>query len=237
MEIVQERQVFWVNATVPDDPEFNDRFAAFANKHPNLHIVDWVSVSADHPEYFFYDNIHVMEEGCEVLADLIYDDIYNYYLTKYKNEKDQMIADIKAQINSRIAFYGNDALIYSYNDLYAVYDKAAYYTDRNYTFNDIYAELKQMKEAEALEHKLVLLFDSSMQISRNQYLQIIDLLPDHELYVVLLDDDYQFNRDNVTIIDMYSLIKDDPSYLNADGIHLTEAGNLKLKELLSEKLH
>ena len=237
MEIVQDRQVFWVNATVPDDPEFNDRFAAFADKYPNLHIVDWVSVSADHPEYFFYDNIHVMEEGCEVLADLIYDDIYNYYLTKYKNEKDQIIADIKAQINSRIAFYGNDALIYSYNDLYAVYDKAAYYTDRNYTFNDLYAELKQKKEAEALEHKLVLLFDSSMQISRNQYLQIIDLLPDHELYVVLLDDDYQFNRDNVTIIDMYSLIKDDPSYLNADGIHLTEAGNLKLKEMLSEKLH
>ncbi len=237
MEIVQERQVFWVNATVPDDPEFNDRFAAFADKYPNLHIVDWVSVSADHPEYFFYDNIHVMEEGCEVLADLIYDDIYNYYLTKYKNEKDQIIADIKAQINSRIAFYGNDALIYSYNDLYAIYDKAAYYTDRNYTFNDLYAELKQKKEAEALEHKLVLLFDSSMQISRNQYLQIIDLLPDHELYVVLLDDDYQFNRDNVTIIDMYSLIKDDPSYLNADGIHLTEAGNLKLKEMLSEKLH
>ena len=76
-----------------------------------------------------------------------------------------------------------------------------------------------------------------MQISRNQYLQIIDLLPDHELYVVLLDDDYQFNRDNVTIIDMYSLIKDDPSCLNADGIHLTEAGNLKLKEMLSEQLH
>ncbi|MCR5096912.1 MAG: acyltransferase [Erysipelotrichaceae bacterium] len=237
MELVEEREVFWVNATVPDDPQFNERFADFAKKYPNLHIVDWVSASADHPEYFYYDNIHVVEDGCEVLADLIYDDIYNYYLTKYKNEKEQIIADIREKINSRIAFYGNDALIYSYSDLYSVYDKAAYYTNRNYTFNDLYNELKQKKETEALEHRIVLIFDSSMTISRNQYLQIIDMLSDHELYVVLLNDDYQFSRDNVTIIGMYSLIKEDPSYLNTDGIHLSETGNTKLKELISATLH
>ena len=237
MEIVEDRQVFWVNATVPDDPEFNDRFEEFAKNYPNLHIVDWVSVSKDHPEYFFYDNIHVMEEGCDVLADLIYNDIYSYYLNKFKNEKDQIIAEIKENLNSRIAFYGNDALIYSYSDLSQAYEKAAYYTDRNYSYDSLYNELSQKEESEALEHKIVLVFDSSMPLSKSQYKRIIDLLKEHELYIVLLNDDYQFDQENVKVIDMYSLIKENPAYLNSDGIHLTVEGNQKLKEMISSVLN
>ncbi|MBR0417766.1 MAG: acyltransferase [Erysipelotrichaceae bacterium] len=236
MEIVGDRQVFWVNATVPDDPEFNKRFEDFAQNYPNLHIVDWASASEGHPEYFYYDNIHVMEEGCDVLADLIYNDIYNFYLNKFKNEKDIIIAQIRENINSRIAFYGNDALIYSYNDLSQAFEKAAYYTDRNYSYDSLYKELSEKTEAEALEHKIVMIFDSSLALSKNQYNKLIDLLKEHELYIVLLNDEYQFDTDNVKVIDMYSEIEEHPEYLASDGVHLTDQGNQKLKEMISAVL-
>ena len=87
MEVVGDREVFWVNTPGCYDPEFNDRFEVFARDYDNLHIVDWVSYSNDHPEYFYYDGLHVMEEGTAALADLIYEEIYDFYMDRYLKGK------------------------------------------------------------------------------------------------------------------------------------------------------
>ena len=85
MEVVGDREVFWVNAVGADDPAFNEGFAEFAAAYPNIHIVDWEGVSKEHPEYFYPDGIHVVPEAVKDFAEVIYDSVYSTYAEKYNN--------------------------------------------------------------------------------------------------------------------------------------------------------
>lgn len=84
MEIVGNREVYWVNAVGADDPEFNSKFADYAKNYPNIHIVKWDEAAANHPEYFYADGIHVKGDGITAYVDTIYNAIYNEYSKKYK---------------------------------------------------------------------------------------------------------------------------------------------------------
>jgi len=85
MELVGDREIYWVNAAGADDPEFNNKFKEFAKDYPNIHIVDWVSVTEEHPEYLYADGVHPKEgTPCKVYAETIYKAIYNQYLKNYK---------------------------------------------------------------------------------------------------------------------------------------------------------
>jgi len=48
---------------------------AQAAKRPNLHIADFASVLADHPEYLLDDQVHLTDDGSQALADLMTDAI------------------------------------------------------------------------------------------------------------------------------------------------------------------
>ena len=72
MEIVEDRDVFWVDAVGADEPMFNEWFEEFAQNYDNLHIVHWEDASKEHPEYFYFDGIHVMEEGDHFMPDRIH---------------------------------------------------------------------------------------------------------------------------------------------------------------------
>lgn len=80
MEIVENRQVYWVNAVGADDPEYNDRFKEFAKNYPNVHIVDWAAASKPHPEYFYPDEIHTNPVGIRAYVNTVYEAIYNEHL-------------------------------------------------------------------------------------------------------------------------------------------------------------
>lgn len=82
MEIVGDRQVYWINAVGADDPTFNAKFKEFAKDYPNLHIVEWDVVSKGHKEYFYADGIHTKGEGLKKYAETVYEAIYNDYLNK-----------------------------------------------------------------------------------------------------------------------------------------------------------
>ena len=79
MNILGDRQIYWVTAVKADDPKFNEKFRGYANKHSNIHIVDWEARSKSHPEYFYGDGIHVKGDGIDAFANLIYESIYNDY--------------------------------------------------------------------------------------------------------------------------------------------------------------
>ena len=81
---VTQKEIYWVNAVGADDPEFNSRFAEYAKKYPNIHIVKWDEAAANHPEYFYADGIHVKGDGITAYVDTIYNTIYNEYSKKYK---------------------------------------------------------------------------------------------------------------------------------------------------------
>ena len=82
MEIIGDRQVYWINAVGADDPTFNAKFKEFAKDYPNLHIVEWDVVSKGHKEYFYADGIHTKGEGLKKYAETVYEAIYNDYLNK-----------------------------------------------------------------------------------------------------------------------------------------------------------
>ena len=67
------RRVVFVNARVPrqwQDPN-NTVLADGVKRYPNAVLVDWSSASANHPEYFWDDGIHLRPEGATVYAGLI----------------------------------------------------------------------------------------------------------------------------------------------------------------------
>ena len=82
MEILGDRELYWVNAVGADDPTFNDKFEEFAKDYPNIHIVEWNVVSKGHQEYFYADGIHTKGEGIKKYAETIYNAIYQDYLKK-----------------------------------------------------------------------------------------------------------------------------------------------------------
>ena len=87
MNLVGDRQVYWVTAVLADDPEFNNRFKEFAKNYPNIHIVEWEETSKNHPEYFYADGIHLKKEGMNAYAEIIYNTILADYQKQYQNKK------------------------------------------------------------------------------------------------------------------------------------------------------
>lgn len=84
MEIIGDREVYWINAVGADDPEFNEKFKNFASNYSNIHIIEWDVESKGHPEYFYADKIHLKGDGIKAYAKTIYNTIYNNYLKNYK---------------------------------------------------------------------------------------------------------------------------------------------------------
>ena len=85
MGIIGDREVYWINAVLADDPEFNDRFKEYAEDYPNIHIIDWVEESKDHEEYFYGDGIHLKSPGAKAYANMVYNAILDEYINKEYN--------------------------------------------------------------------------------------------------------------------------------------------------------
>lgn len=79
MEIIGDRELYWVNAVGADDPTFNDKFREFAKDYPNIHIVEWDVVSKNHSEYFYADGIHPKGAGVKKYAETIYNAVFQDY--------------------------------------------------------------------------------------------------------------------------------------------------------------
>jgi hypothetical protein len=75
--LADKRKVLVVNLTVPPRvPEpiavpNNTVLASGVQRYPNIVLVDWYAASANHPEFFGEDGIHLTLEGAQAYADLI----------------------------------------------------------------------------------------------------------------------------------------------------------------------
>lgn len=75
MEVLENREVYWIDAVGADDPTFNDKFADFARNYPNIHIIEWEKEAKEHPEYLEPDKIHPNYKGGKALVKF-----YAYYI-------------------------------------------------------------------------------------------------------------------------------------------------------------
>ena len=90
MELLGNREVFWVDAMGADDPEFNEKFAEFAKDYPNLHIIEWEKIAVNHPEYIYADGVHIKGEGISAYVDNVYNSIYDFYIKKNEEENNNI---------------------------------------------------------------------------------------------------------------------------------------------------
>lgn len=215
MDIVGDREVYWVTAVLADDPAFNSRFREFAKNYPNIHIVEWEEASKNHPEYFYADGIHVKEEGVPAYAQVIYDTIYNQYLAEYSQKKNEAILNHQNELKEKITFYGNNILINLFNYIYDKFNNASFNAKENYDFDSLKSDLQKRIDDNTLEYKIVLLFDYKANLNKNNYQEIINLLNEHKIFIVnISNDELNFSNDNVKIINLYSELKNSNNDLN-----------------------
>ena len=237
MALAEDREVFWVDAVGADDPTYNRKFAAFAEGYDNLHIVEWEKASANHPEYFYHDGIHVIGKGVSAYADTIYNKVFEVYKAKFKVMKEEMIAEHEKGISNKTGVYGNGVLLSAYESVSNVIGKAEYTAREDLNLSELYQILSEKKEEAILEKRLVIFVDSEAGVSLDGYQEILDLCKDCEIYLCDLSGTAQaLNRSNLHMIDFLSETAAHPEYLSSDGTHLSEAGSAALGQMLAEAL-
>ncbi len=230
-----DREVFWINVTNDYDVHINDNLLQFANEYNNVHIIDWNSASKGHQEYFYADGIHLTPDGVIAYSNTIYDAIYKIYLEKYNKKKEEIIKNHEnIQIN-KISFYGNDLLLNVFDYIKDYYNDANVVIDKDFSYETLYSKINGSIKDGTLTNKVAILLDTSINIDYEDYLKLIDLCKDRDLYLLMLDEEIadkieNLNNEKVHIIPFYNEIKNNKDYLMVDKIHLTTKGNMQLKD-------
>ena len=81
--IKPEQDLFLVNVVIPDpfQDDTNAKLAAFAEAHPNVHLVDWHALCSPEDkmkEFLWDDKEHLKPEGAAAYQNLIYDAVKAY---------------------------------------------------------------------------------------------------------------------------------------------------------------
>ena len=238
MNTCGNRKVFWINVTNDKDVHVNDSLDEFASQYPNLHIIDWDSISNGHPDYFYADGIHLTESGRVAYTDAIYKAIYDVYLKDYEEQKQKLLKDYEEAQKTKISFYGNDILINAFDYLADDFENAEFKTDKSFNYIKLKEHLIKDIESGILSNKVVFVFDNSIMLSVKQYKELIDLCSGHEIYILSSDNVVDnLDYEKVKIVNLYEKINSHAEYLMIDNIHLTDLGNKALKQILKETIN
>lgn len=239
LNICDNREVFWINVTNDSEVNVNNKLLDLASEYHNLHIVDWKQISSGHPEYFVADGIHLTEIGKKAYVNALYSSIYNFYLKEYETKKNETIKEYEEQLKKGITFYGNDILVNIYDNIKEIFENAHFVIKENYNFEILKSEIQQAIDNKSLTKKIVLTFDNSINITKEEYEEIINLCHNYNVYILSINEennDYYRKFENVTIIDFSKELKNNKNYLMADKIHLTREGNIALSEFLKKNI-
>lgn len=242
IEKCEDRDIFWINVTNDREVHVNDKLNNLALTYPNLHIVDWQTISSEHPEYFISDGIHLTSIGKEVYVKAIYDAIYEMYLEEYKKHKDKIIKEHEEELQKKITFYGNDLLLNIFDDVQNNFIDANFVINKDFNYEILKNEIEDSIKSNTLNKKIVFILDSTFNLSLKEYHDLVNLCSNHEIYIIstskqVIDNLTNINEKNVTIINFYKEIKVNPNYLMADNIHLTKDGNTSLNKILNDYLN
>ena len=231
MNTLGNRKVFWLNVVNYDS--VNRELIKLENLYDNLYIIDWKSISSNHPEYFIADGIHLKAQGKKAYADAIKSAIYNVYLDEYQRRKDELLNSYEENQKQKIGFIGNSLLVNAFDNISVKFEDAQFVTNAQFNYQTIKKEIVQRLENEELNHKLVFLFDSNVELTSDQFQDLIDLCTEHEIYIVDINDKMNgFQYQNVKVLNFYEEIMQNDNYLLVDKIHLTQDGNEALSMFL-----
>ena len=232
------RTIFWLNVTNDYEVGFNSTINAFAAKHDNVHVIDWNSISKGHYEYFIADGIHLTAAGKEAYSKAIYDEIYKMYLDEFNKKKDEIINNYEEIQKTKISFYGNDLLLNSFDYIKDDYIDAEFNINSEYTFDTLKQSINDAIKNKTLNHKVIFAFDSNINLTKENYQELIDLCKDHEIYIIMTTNTSykELENENIKVINFYQELSSNDDYYLADKIHLSEKGNKALKDKINETL-
>ena len=188
LEIVEDRKIFWLNATNPDYAIFNDYLIDFAANHDNVYIIDWITVMKENPGYLIADKVHPTVKGCKLYAETIYNALYDYYLKEYNKLKEEKIKEHDEKEKEKITFIGNELLLGLYDYLNKDYSLSEFVINKEFNYNSLKEIIESKINDKSLSYNVVLLLDNKLNLSNSQYKELIELLKDHKLYFI----DYNF---------------------------------------------
>ena len=169
-------------------------------------------------------------------AKAVYDAIYNQYLDEFNKEKQAVIDKHEAELKTKISFYGDSILIGVFNDLHENFPDAKFITDKDFNFESLKAELAKEIAEKTINYNVVLAFDSLVDLgslSKEKYQELLELCKDQKIYVVKTVENLEVPEE-ISIIDFYQILKDNPEYTVRDSAYLTDEGNKALNKLLNE---
>ena len=260
MEQIGDRPVYWLTNTYYGRLYVNDTLWLYAEKHPNIRVVDWYEITKDHPEYFIADGVHTTPEGQEVFAQVIFDAICDDYYAEIQGREDIERAKHEQEKAQRIAFVGNDLLTGAFPGLSENYENAGYMvvsderismlSDRSSALALIRTKLQSAINNGTLPDRVVIMLDAMSGMGLQDYKELASMLEGRELYVVSLNGSLMAVPGSRSAVDIpegrlsglegVNVIEfctsDADGLLCADRIHLTEEGNERLVSLLSESL-
>lgn len=237
LDICENKTVFWINTT--NIKKVNTSLNKLKQKNKNLHIIDWCALSKDHSDWFYHDGIHTTPEGQKQYTNIIYDAIYDVYTQSFQLKKEKLIKEHQKELQNRISFYGNESLLYNFDNLQKAFPNSKLVINKNLHESEIKQLLEQAIQYHTLSNRIVFAFDQSADLSSESYKTLIELCKDKQIYIVHFDDTpLQLDSyDHVTSILFYQEIQKNRQYLMADGIHLSKEGNDALLHLLQEIVH
>ena len=165
------------------------------------------------------------------------DEIYLLGLEVFKKQKEAKIKEHVLEEKNKITFIGNDLLLNAYEFLLPNYSTSDFIIDKSFTYDSLKETIKEKINDNTLSHNMILLLDNNIKITKDEYLYLIDLCNEHNIYILSMNKPLNIDKENVTIIDFYKEIKDNNNYLMVDHIHLTKEGNIALVNTINNYLN
>lgn len=235
MRICGDRKVYWLNTT--NNQDTNVRLKNFATSYPNLHIIDWYTISLGHSEYFYADGIHLTGIGRKVYTEVIFNAIYQDYLKEFNSAKEIIINKHNEELKNKVTFYGNNILINAFDNFQKEFNNAKFVVNKDFNYQTIKNELEKSINDKTITNKIVFAFDNTSNLSLKDYQNLIQLCKDNEVYILSVNN-FMNNivSDNVKIIDFYKELQNNHNYVLSDKIHLSDDGNKALIKLFKDIL-
>lgn len=223
MKTLSDSQVFWLNVTNDRDVKVNKKLEDFASKYENLHIIDWATISKGHSEYFVADGIHLTNIGQDAYVETIYNEIYKVYSKKIVEQKEEILKQREEEIKNKTTFYGNTLLLNAFDTLSEKYKEDRFVIDKEYTYQSLKQEIEKEKNEDTLTNKLFFVFDNSLNITEEEFEELIDLCKEKEIYIITANIDV-LNKDKLENTNYYDFTNEFEDNLLQNQTQLSEDG-------------
>lgn len=234
INILKDKKVFILTVTNDRQVHMNSHIRSLAKNNSNVYLIDWEEISKGHREYFGADLIHLTGIGQTAYSNAIYNAIYKVYLDEFNEKKNGIINEHEKEMKEKITFYGNDLIINAFDDIKENFLKTDFKLDKDYDFEKLLNDIKNGIANKTINHRIVFAFDKQASISKDNYLEILSILADYEVYIVSFDNKLEINNENVKVIDFNSELTNHPEYIMADRIHMTKEANKVLGDMLDK---